>query len=97
MIFAEGRRWLEQALDAAGEAPTALKARALHGEGVLALTQGDYAAAREALVEGLERARALAEVTRLTDVLCSLAELHSANREPENCRSSSVSPSMPSA
>lgn len=42
----EGRRWLEEALAQRPEAPEAVRAQALNGAGVLAWSQGDYAAAR---------------------------------------------------
>jgi predicted ATPase len=41
----EGRQWLEAALARGADAPAALRAKALHGAGNLALPQGDYARA----------------------------------------------------
>lgn len=51
--LSEGRRWLEQALAAEGTTPPAVRAKAASGAGVLALRQGDYAAATALLEEGL--------------------------------------------
>jgi non-specific serine/threonine protein kinase len=44
--LAEGRDWLAQALAADGEAPAAVRARALQGAGALAAMQGEFAAAQ---------------------------------------------------
>jgi DNA-binding CsgD family transcriptional regulator/tetratricopeptide (TPR) repeat protein len=53
----EARRWLERALDVACnlEVPSLVRARALHGAGVLARNQGDYARAFALASECLER------------------------------------------
>ena len=61
--LSEGRRWLDRALAAAGDAPAAERARALLGAGKLAYAQGDPAAARAHL------ARALALFRELGDAL----------------------------
>ncbi|MFN2250787.1 MAG: tetratricopeptide repeat protein [Anaerolineae bacterium] len=42
----EGRRWLARALEAAPDAPAAVRANALNGAGTLAYQQGDFDAAR---------------------------------------------------
>jgi len=49
----EGRRWLTLALETATDPPAALRAEALHGTGILAYMQGDYAAARALFEESL--------------------------------------------
>ena len=54
--YSEGRRWLE-ALLAEGEAPAAIRAKALRVAGVLAIEQGDYDRAEADLVEGLALVR----------------------------------------
>ena len=64
--FGEGRRWLERALTAPGPAGSdreavAARARALHGAGVLAHAQADYARATPLLEEGLALFRALGD------------------------------------
>jgi predicted ATPase/DNA-binding SARP family transcriptional activator len=45
--FAEGRRWLEQALAEAGEEPTASRAAALKAAGILATEHGDFEAGQQ--------------------------------------------------
>jgi predicted ATPase/class 3 adenylate cyclase len=52
--LSEGRGWLEGALARSREADTALRAKTLNGAGVLAMTQGDYAAARSLHEQSLE-------------------------------------------
>ena len=44
--LSEGRSWLENALSKSSEVVEQVRAKALHGAGVLAWSQGDYAAAR---------------------------------------------------
>lgn len=58
---AEGRAWLSQSLDAAPNAPTADRARALNHLGGLAIQQGDHAAAATALGEALALYRECAD------------------------------------
>ena len=54
----EGRRWLEQALSAApNDAPPLVRAKALHGAGVLAWNQIDLAAAESLLTAALDLRR----------------------------------------
>jgi predicted ATPase/class 3 adenylate cyclase len=57
--FSEGRAWLKGALDRGGRSSPAARAKALTELGVLAWRQGDYAAARQSLEEGLEIQRQL--------------------------------------
>jgi predicted ATPase/class 3 adenylate cyclase len=52
--LSEGRGWLEGALARSREADMALRAKSLNGAGVLAMTQGDYAAARSLHEQSLE-------------------------------------------
>jgi predicted ATPase/class 3 adenylate cyclase/Tfp pilus assembly protein PilF len=56
----EGRRWLEEALTRPVER-TAMRAKALSGAGVLARSQGDYAAAHALLEESLAIKRELGD------------------------------------
>jgi predicted ATPase/DNA-binding CsgD family transcriptional regulator len=58
--LAEGRRWLERALQATGGDP-AIRARALHGAGQIVYRQGDFGAAQTFLTEALETQRALGD------------------------------------
>src|SRR5205823_14085748 len=50
--LSEGRRWLEGALARCPVAPGAVRANALSGAGMLALSQGDNARARALFEEG---------------------------------------------
>ncbi|MGH2558420.1 MAG: tetratricopeptide repeat protein, partial [Thermomicrobiales bacterium] len=50
--FAEGRMWAERALDARGDAPPAVRAKALHQFGNLAIDLGDLALARSSYEAG---------------------------------------------
>jgi predicted ATPase/DNA-binding SARP family transcriptional activator/Tfp pilus assembly protein PilF len=58
--FSEGSRWLDSALQrSATIEPTAARARALYGAGMLAMHQGDYAAAAPRLDQALAIFRAV--------------------------------------
>ncbi len=60
--LAEGRAWCEAALSRPGaQARTKARAEALHGAGVLALMQGDYASAGALLKESLTTMRELGD------------------------------------
>ena len=59
--LSEGRRWMEGALEMSGDAPRTLRAKALNGAGILALDQGDYAAARALVEESLAVGRDLGD------------------------------------
>ncbi|HEU4758573.1 MAG TPA: tetratricopeptide repeat protein [Dehalococcoidia bacterium] len=61
-FLSEGRSWLDGALERAGEVPTVARARALNAVGFLARYQGDYAAARSLLDEGLALSRHVGDV-----------------------------------
>ncbi len=69
--LAEGRRWLEEALAASRASPGAGRHRAdaLYVAGKLAEHQGDYAAARAFLTEGIALLRAIGDQLRLADAL----------------------------
>jgi predicted ATPase/DNA-binding CsgD family transcriptional regulator len=72
--WSEGRRWLEEslALGAAAALSPAVRAKALHGAGVLARFQGDFARARMLCGQSLAIYRDLADHT---GVLVALVEL----------------------
>jgi predicted ATPase/class 3 adenylate cyclase len=74
----EGRRWVVECLAAATDAPDGLRAGALCGAGVLAREQGDYAAARSLLEEGLELNRRLGH---RPGIAAALRNLGSVRRE----------------
>lgn len=69
--LAEGRRWLERALQAPGGDP-AVRARALHGAGQIAYRQGDSDAAQAFLTEALEIQRGLGDDPATARTLRSL-------------------------
>ncbi|MGH2587268.1 MAG: tetratricopeptide repeat protein, partial [Dehalococcoidia bacterium] len=68
----EGRRWLEQALAAAGSAPAALRAKALNAAGNLARAQSDLPRAVALYEESLTLLRTLGERQRLAVALNNL-------------------------
>ncbi|HZS95073.1 MAG TPA: tetratricopeptide repeat protein, partial [Chloroflexota bacterium] len=61
----EGRRWLDEALRQAADAPEDMRADALCNSGVLALAQGDYGAAGSLLETALRIAREINDLTRI--------------------------------
>jgi predicted ATPase/DNA-binding CsgD family transcriptional regulator len=69
--LAEGRRWLERALQAAGGDP-AVRAQALHGAGQIAYRQDDCGAAQAFLTEALEIQRRLGDDAATARTLRSL-------------------------
>ena len=73
--YGVGRRLLEDALAAAGEADPALRERALTGVGILAAEQGDFAAAAEAFGEALVLARAQGDTGRTAVTLANLGNI----------------------
>lgn len=88
--LAEGRVWLDAALRLGPDQPTAERARALHGSGVLALRQGDFRRGRSLLDEALAirlRIGALADAAATLNQLgllgLDLGELEDAER---HCR-----------
>jgi predicted ATPase/DNA-binding SARP family transcriptional activator len=85
--LAEGREALERTLAASSSEPSALRARALNGVGILAGEQGDFDASREALEAALETARAADAPDTISAALTNLGNLaffrgeHDAARE----------------
>jgi predicted ATPase/DNA-binding CsgD family transcriptional regulator len=55
--WAEGRRWLERALGAAGAAPSPERAKALAGAGILSFALSDYVTARAQLDQSIAVSR----------------------------------------
>jgi tetratricopeptide (TPR) repeat protein len=70
----EGRRWLARALMVAGEAPAADRARALHGAGILAYHQIDFAAAHALIAQSLALYRQLADERGIAEAQKNLGE-----------------------
>jgi tetratricopeptide (TPR) repeat protein len=70
--FAEGRDWLERALERVESAPLALRAAALNGIGGLAEGQSDGDRARAAFIEAIDLRRALGDVRGTGVVLNNL-------------------------
>ncbi|WP_225753267.1 AAA family ATPase [Actinotalea sp. Marseille-Q4924] len=79
---AEGRRWLQTAVDAAGTRRTPQVMTALHGLGVLVLQQGHAERARDMLTVCLEHARTTGDPALVSKELNSLAMAHRALDEP---------------
>src|SRR5919206_572403 len=73
--LAEGREALEHALAASSPEPSALRARALNGVGILAGEQGDFDASRDALEAALESARAADAPDTISAALTNLGNL----------------------
>jgi predicted ATPase/DNA-binding CsgD family transcriptional regulator len=69
--LAEGRRWLERALQASAGDP-AVRARALHGAGQIVYRQGDCGAAQAFLTEALDIQRRLGDEAGMARTLASL-------------------------
>jgi non-specific serine/threonine protein kinase len=59
--YAEGRRWVDAALERAGDTSSAARARTLLGAGMLRFLQCDYPGAERLLAEASELARQLGE------------------------------------
>ena len=79
--WSEGRRWLEQALTAAPDAPRAVRAAALAGAGTLADEQGDFVEARRCFEESLALAQQIGDERRAARVLRSLGIVASNQNE----------------
>jgi predicted ATPase/DNA-binding SARP family transcriptional activator len=73
--LAEGRESLERTLAASPPEPSALRARALNGVGILAGEQGDFEASRKALEASLEAARAADAPDTISAALTNLGNL----------------------
>ena len=71
----EGRQWLDESLAASPE-PSATRARALSGNGVLAHYQGDYDRARELCQEALDLSRSLDDPNGIAEAYTGLALVH---------------------
>lgn len=84
--FTEGRHWLAKALTLGRPAPTAERAGALQGMGVLSLNQGDYPAARSCLEEGLEIWREIGDERGMAAALNTLGNLAWRHSEYERAR-----------
>jgi non-specific serine/threonine protein kinase len=68
----EGRRWLEDARALGSETSSLVRARALAGEGILAVLQGDYPQARALLRDALALAESLRDPVLTAGVLARL-------------------------
>lgn len=68
-----GRRWLEAALSGSRDASASLRAKALHGAGYLAYTQGDFAAAHARLEASLVLYREVRDQSGVIMALNTLA------------------------
>ena len=68
-LLGEGRRWLDETLERAEAAAPAVRAKALHGAGVLAHYQGDYARAEGLCRESLALARESADERAVASAL----------------------------
>src|ERR671931_237760 len=73
--LAEGREALERTLAASSPEPSALRARAFNGVGILAGEQGDFDASRKALEASLETARAADAPDTISAALTNLGNL----------------------
>ena len=74
--YVEGRGWLERALAAAGDEPNHVRADAYTGIGTIASNQGDYVAARGALIAGIELYRGTDDYAGLADATNNLGALY---------------------
>jgi len=84
---AEGRRWLERALDLASEDAGAPLARVAHGLGILLSEQGDPGAARPFLERSLAIWRELGDRFQQSRELNSLAITYNHLGQPDTARS----------
>jgi predicted ATPase/DNA-binding XRE family transcriptional regulator len=71
-LYAEGRRWLEQALALDGDVPPAARAKALSAAGLVAHRQGDYARAAVLLEQALALNQALRDPAGAAAAQCYL-------------------------
>ncbi|HEV2358290.1 MAG TPA: LuxR C-terminal-related transcriptional regulator [bacterium] len=76
--FAEGRAWLEGMIAAGGQAPPALRSRALTSAGILAYRQGDYQQVFVLCSEGLSIAEAHSDASASALALHFLAHVRQA-------------------
>ncbi len=73
--LAEGRRFLEAALEQSEEAPLLARVKALNGAGMLVGEQGDFVSARRFFEQSLELARRLGDEARIGAALANLGNL----------------------
>jgi predicted ATPase/class 3 adenylate cyclase len=85
--LSEGRRWLDQALSLAGDAPQALRARALNAAGNLARDQGDYQRAGELYQESLTLRQRAGDRQGVAITLNNLGNLAHGQEQYETARS----------
>ena len=71
--LAEGREWLTTALERSHELPSTVRFKLLNGLGFLAITQGDYEAARKFVEEDLAEGRKAGDKKRTAESLRGLA------------------------
>jgi predicted ATPase/class 3 adenylate cyclase len=82
----EGRRWLEASLARSARSSPA-RAKTLAKAGLQALSQGDFAAARVFLAEGVDMARAVGPAATVADALYGLAVLADIRGDPSAAQS----------
>jgi predicted ATPase/DNA-binding SARP family transcriptional activator len=76
--FSEGGRWLEEALEAAADAPPAIRAKALAVSGTIAFRRGDLELSRERFEGALELSRKLDDATGIAKALSDLGTVAAA-------------------
>ncbi|HET9000634.1 MAG TPA: tetratricopeptide repeat protein, partial [bacterium] len=82
----EGRRWLEEARALGADTAPSLRARALVGEGFLALLMGDYSQARALLEEALALAEPLRDPALMVRILTRLGTVTAFQDDPSDAR-----------
>lgn len=73
--LAEGREWLETALEQGDGLPATVRFKLLNGLGYLALSQGDYLAARKMFEEDLAEGRMAGDKKRIAESLRGLGSV----------------------
>jgi predicted ATPase/class 3 adenylate cyclase len=73
--YTEARRWLEQSLAASPQGPSKLRGLALDGVGVMAMRQGDFASAMQALEQSLTIWRGTNERKSISGTLSNLGAI----------------------
>ena len=81
--WSEGRRWLEQALERAPEAPAALRAPAMTAAAVMAENQGDFPVATDLAQGGLQLAQEADDGATAAEALNSLSNVAQAQGDRE--------------
>ncbi len=82
----EGRHWLDQVLDRCAHCPPSIRAKALYWSGILALHQGEYRAAAQALEESLAIFQQLGERHGVGNALNALGTLANQQLDPAKAR-----------